>query len=280
MAVDLAAKSPVLKRGDDGIWRTETGAAHALSYPSTGNSACFRIEDGSFWFAHRSACIAAALARQNPRGPLIDVGGGNGAVSRALESAGYATVLLEPGPEGARNAQIRGLENVVCATLEEARFADGTFGIAGAFDVIEHIADEEPLLREMYRVLRPAGALCVTVPAYAWLWSTEDDLAGHYRRYTRSRLEAVLERCGFDVVYATYFFAPLIAPLFFARSLPHRFRRRDANAVDEASAKQHETSPLARRAVDAVLAPELARVRAGKPIPLGTSCLAVARKRP
>ncbi|CAN5923654.1 class I SAM-dependent methyltransferase [soil metagenome] len=277
--VDLARISPALTRDEDGIWRPRTGRAQALSYPEDGNDACFRLEDESFWFAHRNACIAAALAGSGRiGGPLLDVGGGNGAVSQALEAHGIDTVLLEPGPDGARNARRRGLRNVVCATLEDARFEDGSFAAVGAFDVVEHIADDHALLHEMHRVLRPDGVLCVTVPAYAWLWSAEDEIAGHHRRYTLGRLRKLLRSCSFEVRFQTYFFAPLTVPVLLLRSLPYRLLRRTEAAVVESATKQHTPSPLGRRVMDALLAPELARIQAGRRVPLGTSCLVVAAK--
>ncbi|HWO17761.1 MAG TPA: class I SAM-dependent methyltransferase [Kofleriaceae bacterium] len=276
--LDLSLLGHRLELDADGIWRNRTAHDHALSFPETGHDACLRIEDDSFWFAHRSACITAALARERIAGPLLDVGGGNGAVSQALERGHVETVLLEPGPVGARNARSRGLPNVICATLEDAGFAPGAFGAAGLFDVIEHVADDEALLREVHRILRPGGVVCVTVPAYRWLWSAEDELAGHHRRYTLGSLGRLLARCSFEVRYETYFFAPLTVPILALRSLPHRLRRRPAAAVEQAAAGHHVPAPLLRRVMEALLAPELAVIRAGRRVPFGTSCLAVAAR--
>jgi SAM-dependent methyltransferase len=276
---DLARISPVLEKSADGIWTPKTNRHEAVSFPEDGHDACFRIEDASLWFAHRNACIAAALHRHGVGGPLLDVGGGNGAVSKALDDEGIETVLLEPGPEGARNARRRGVRNVICATLEDASFEDGAFGAAGAFDVVEHVADDAGLLREIHRVLRPGGTLCVTVPAYGWLWSAEDELAGHHRRYSRRRLEALLAGCAFKVDYATYFFAPFTLPVLLMRSVPHRVRaRRSVEEVSEGAARQHIMSPFPRRVMTSVLAPEIRRIAAGRTIPFGTSILAVATK--
>jgi SAM-dependent methyltransferase len=274
--VDLARLGRGLAQDPTGIWRASTARDRRLSFPEDGHDACLGIEEASFWFAHRNACITAALARERFDAPLIDIGGGNGYVSQALEQRGIATVLLEPGDQGARNARRRGLGNVVCATLEDAGFEPGAFGAAGLFDVAEHVADDEALLREVHRILRPGGVLCVTVPAYRWLWSDEDEIAGHHRRYTLRRLHETLSRCAFTIRYQTYFFAPLTVPVLLLRGLPHRLRRRPAAAVEQGAARQHVPSPRVRRAIDALLAPELRRIRDGRRVPLGTSCLVVA----
>lgn len=277
--IDLAGRGARLERRADGVWIPLDRQEVALSYPEAGNAACFQIEDDSFWFAHRNRCIAAALSRHPFRGPLLDVGAGNGVVSQALEREGISAVAIEPGPVGAVNAKHRGLANVVCATLEEARFPDAAFEAAGAFDVVEHIEDPERLLQELHRVLRPSAVLCVTVPAYDWLWSTEDELAGHHRRYTVARLRRELDRAGFEVAEATYLFAPLVLPLFLLRSVPHRLLRRPAPAVERAAEAQHTPSRFARSVLDALLAPEVERVRNGKSVPAGTTCLAIAKRR-
>ena len=277
--VDLASVSPVLAKTSDGIWKPKAARGETISFPDDGHDACFRLEDASLWFAHRNACIAAALLRHGVDGPLLDVGGGNGAVSKALDDKGIETVLLEPGPDGAQNARRRGVRNVVCATLQDASFEAGSFGAAGAFDVIEHVEDDAALLGEIRRVLRPGGTLCVTVPAYGWLWSAEDEHAGHHRRYSLARLDALLTRCAFRVDYATYFFAPFTLPVLLVRSLPHRvLPRRSTEAVGEGAARQHIMSPLPRRVMTSLLAPEIRRIAAGRRIPFGTSILAVATK--
>ena len=277
--VELGRLSRTLTKDPSGIWTVAGANAAALSFPEHGHGACFDLEDRSFWFEHRNTCIRAALASHPFEGPLLDIGGGNGAVSKGLQRLGLDTVLLEPGAEGARNAQKRGLDDVVCATLEQADFEPASFGAAGLFDVVEHVEDDRGLLRATRRVLRTGGVLCVTVPAFRWLWSAEDELAGHFRRYTLAQLRAVLESASFEVAYETYFFAPLTLPIFVARSLRHRFLDRSSATVEQGAAEQHLPSPIARRVIDGLLDPEVRMIRRGRRIPVGSSCLVVATAR-
>lgn len=279
-AVDLAKISTSLVLDESGIYvPAGASSASSISFPEDGYDACFELEDRSFWFAHRNECIARALARHPFDGAFLDVGGGNGAVSNRLRADGIDAVVLEPGRDGANNARKRGIRTVVCATIEQANFAPASFGGAGLFDVIEHVPDDDALLRIVSRVLAPRGVLAVTVPAYEWLWSAEDDGAGHHRRYTRRSLCAVLERAGFEVVYATYFFAALIPPVFLGRSLRYRFGRRASPEVASEAATHHVPSGIVRRGIDLALGPEQGVIRAGGRIPFGTSCLAIARVR-
>ena len=276
--LDLTTLSRELARDASGIWTTASQRASSVSYPDGGHDACFALEDSSFWFAHRNECISRALGRFPFAGPFLDVGGGNGAVSKRLAADGIDTVVLEPGASGASNARRRGLPNVIRATLAEAAFAPASFGAAGLFDVIEHVEDDARILGDVHRVLRPRGVLCVTVPAYAWLWSAEDDQAGHFRRYTLSRLGDLLAQSGFEPRYLTYFFAPLTVPLFFLRSVRYRLSQ-PVRGDAQAAARQHAPSRVVRAAVDRCLAPELLAIGRGGTIPFGTSCLAIALAR-
>lgn len=277
--MDLATISSALERDPEGVWRPSLTTETAISFPENGYAECFALEDASFWFAHRNALLSIALRRFPIDGPFIDIGGGNGVVSKRLAADGLETVLIEPGAEGAHNARKRGLTNVICATLDDAKLGAETFGGAGLFDVIEHVEDDAALLRSTRRILKRGGMLAVTVPAFQWLWSAEDELAGHFRRYDIAQLDAVLARTGFERRYATYFFAALTPPIFVLRSLRHRFARgaRSTSDVGEAAATHHTPSALSRRAMNVLLAPELRAVRAGRTIPFGSSILAIAR---
>lgn len=274
--MDLHDIAPTLIRDPAGYWQ-DTQAVEPLSYPVSGNDFCLEIEDSSFWFAHRNRVIVAAVNRYPPDGPIFDVGAGNGYVAAALERAHFATVAIEPNRAGAANAARRGLERVVHGRLPSAAFAEGSAGAIGLFDVVEHIADDRAFLQSLRPYLKRGGRVYVTTPAHDALWSQNDVTAGHYRRYTRARLRALLEEAGFAVEYDTYFFSFLPLPLFLFRVLPSRFRRSEAALRERSRAQHRPGSAAVRRAIDRLLAPELGRIARGNAIPFGASCLAVAR---
>jgi len=194
-----------LQLAEDGVW--QAAISSKVSYPDDGNVACAEIEDGSFWFRCRNQVIAAAVKRYPPPGlPVFDLGGGNGYVSLGLTAAGFDTVLVEPGRAGAMSGVRRGVQRVISATVETAGFRPGTLPAAGLFDVLEHVEDHLGFLRTIRTALRPDGRLYLTVPAFQWLWSNEDEHAGHFRRYTVSTLRSVLASAGFGIEYLSYFF--------------------------------------------------------------------------
>ena len=93
--------------------------------------------------------------------------------------------------------------------------AVGIFDLIGAFDVIEHIADDEAVLRGMRAATQTDGGTIIAVPQHPWLWSRADDIAYHQRRYRRGELEAKLRRNGFEILFSSSFTA-LLLPLMAA----------------------------------------------------------------
>ena len=274
---DLREIAPHLELGADGSWGARQVAE--VSYPAEGNDQCFAVEDSSFWFRHRNLCILEAVKLFPPGGTFFDVGGGNGYVARALQESGVDVVLVEPGAAGVRNALERGIRCVVRATLEDAGVLPETLPAVGLFDVVEHIPDDYGFLTGIRRLMIPGGRVYITVPAYQWLWSGEDISAGHSRRYTVGGLSRVLEKAGYSVDFATYFFGFLPIPILLRRALPYRLGFSGKNVAENVVRSDHEVShPLVDRILNGLTSRELSRIAARRPLRMGGSCLAVARK--
>ncbi len=84
-------------------------------------------------------------------------------------------------------------------------FPDGRFELVAAFDIIEHVADDDLVFRELRRVLRPGGTLVFSVPLYDRHWTAFDDLVGHFHRYEPDRLEHLLAENGFVLEQSAVF---------------------------------------------------------------------------
>ena len=275
---DIREISDGLQLSNEGIWYA--GRLEAVSYPQGGHADCFQVEDGSFWFQHRNDCIAAMIRHHPPpSGVFLDIGGGNGFVAQRLQAEGMEVVLIEPGPTGASNARIgRRLANVVCATIDDARFKPGSFSAIGMFDVIEHIGDDRGFLRAATRLIPVGGMAYFTVPCHSWLWSRADIISGHHRRHTFASLRALMGT-QYDIAYMSYYFRPLLMPQLLLRAMPYRlgFRRRKGMLAAES---EHGTAGgTAVRALSHLLARETANVGAGRSMRIGASALVAARRR-
>lgn len=257
----------------NGIWYAKSTAY--VSYPDDGNDSCYQIEEQSFWFRHRNNCIVELVKKHHTSGTFFDIGGGNGFVARALQDAGYDTVLVEPGEKGCENARKRKLDTVICSTVEDAGLAENSLPAIGVFDVVEHFDDDKKLLTTLNRFLAPGGHLFLTVPAYEMLWSVDDDHAGHYHRYTLPKMEKLLNSAGFSVVFDTYIFSVLPLPVFLFRSLPSKMgiRKEPNYKTNKPSEHTRESGVMTR-----IWNWEVEKLRKGNRIPFGGSCLVVARK--
>jgi SAM-dependent methyltransferase len=78
-------------------------------------------------------------------------------------------------------------------------FADRSFELVCALDIVEHVDDDERALAELVRVTRDDGTLLLSVPLHPAKWTAFDDLVGHRRRYEPERLLGLLARHGLTV---------------------------------------------------------------------------------
>jgi SAM-dependent methyltransferase len=231
----------------------------------------YAVEDEHWWFRGRWAVVEALLARTSlPATPrILDAGCGTGGNLQRYTRLGDAWGV-DPSPQAVRFCKERGLDSVREAGLESLPFDDASFDLIAATDVVEHIEAEEQALRELNRVAAPGAAMLLTVPAYMWLWSEEDDNLHHKRRYTKSRLRQAVERCGWETEILTYFNSILLAPIALAKRLPQRSNGRKADL---------ERTPAALNGLlSAPMRLEARLIRRGASLPAGVSVGIVCRK--
>jgi ubiquinone/menaquinone biosynthesis C-methylase UbiE len=141
--------------------------------------------------------------------------------------------------------QIEGDPNLVCSRPEELAFTSNSFDGIVAGDTLQSVGDDVAALREMRRVLKEGGLLCLTAPAYSFLWSEDDEARGHQRRYTVSELRRKLTTCGFQIHRASYFVASAFLPLVVGRAAKDIFRK---------SISRHRHYPRPSRLANAAMA--------------------------
>lgn len=262
----------------NGIFHTKLNAD--TSYPDDAHSDLYKIEDTSFWFKHR-AYIIKSIIEAFPFAAdscLLDVGGGNGYMTRYLENNGISSVLVEPGAQGVLNAKHRGCTNIAQSTLEDMNLSENSVAAIGLFDVLEHIENDLGFLKFIFDKLEAKGKLYITVPAYTLLWTHEDVFAGHYRRYSVRELSEIMASVGFKVTYASYFFKYLIIPIFIFRKVPFMLLKGIKNTA-KSNVGQHKTntSLLGRLALK-IFSREATQISRRKKIRFGASIIICAEK--
>ena len=203
---------------------------------------------------------------------FLEIGCGTGFVLEGIHQEYPETTLsgTEFFDEGLMHARRR----VPSASFEklEARAMNYAerFDVIGAFDVIEHIDENEQVLANLSRALHKNGHLLLTVPQHRWLWSAADERACHVRRYTRRELVDKAGRAGLEVQYVTSFVTLLVPLMWLARQRPGQ-----KNAVVNS---EFEISDRTNRLLEFVMKIEFGLLKAGITFPLGGSLLLLAKK--
>jgi SAM-dependent methyltransferase len=157
------------------------------------------LEDRHWWYRERRVILGQALRRLAARGvrptTAIDVGAAAGGNTRVLREHGWRAIALEYGAEGAALAAERGL-SVVRADARRMPVASGSAGLVVAYDVLEHIDEDNLAAGEIHRVLAPGGIALIAVPSDMRLWSEHDVAVSHFRRYERDSLAELVTKAG------------------------------------------------------------------------------------
>jgi SAM-dependent methyltransferase len=232
------------------------------------------IEAQHFWFRARNELLLWALQRYAPTfRSLLESGCGTGFVLSGIARSFPEARLVgtEIFVEGLAFTRVRvpGAE-LMQMDARALPYAD-EFDVVAAFDVIEHIDEDELVLRNLHRATKPGGHCLLSVPQHRWLWSPADEEACHKRRYGVGELEQKAVRAGFTIVRSTSFVTILLPVLALARRLD---RRRGRTGGPESL----RMSPIVNRILETLLRLERTAIRAGFSLPVGGSRLVVFRK--
>lgn len=240
----------------------------------------FQMEQRHFWHVGRREIILDVLRRNIPnlgRSRMLEIGCGNGSVLAFLKQNGIdiegGDIFLEALNFCRKRAGSVALYQIDILALP---FSD-EFDIIGAFDVLEHIENDEKALAEINIALKERGYLILTVPAHKFLWSRHDVASHHRRRYSKAELLAKLEHCGFTVNKVTYYMLFLFPVLVAMRLLSKTFRNKKHKKDDIPISLERKTIPVINNVFLACLRLEKCLIRHLN-LPLGASILVVAVK--
>jgi SAM-dependent methyltransferase len=252
-------------------------AAGASGYDPAHFADLARLEAGNFWFRSRNRLLVWALRRYFPGcRSFFEAGCGSGFVLAGIAAA-FPDCRLVAG-EASTVGLAQAAARVPAAELlqMDARsvpFRD-EFDVVGAFDVIEHIADDAAVLAALHDAVVPGGGLLLTVPQHPFLWSEFDVRSGHLRRYRAAQLRDRLVQAGFEILTMTSFTTLLLPAMLLSRLA----RRQTASTYDPLD--ELRIPPWLNAVLERVLDLERLLIRAGLALPAGGSLLVVARKPP
>jgi SAM-dependent methyltransferase len=234
-----------------------------------------KIEDEHFWFVARNELIVGLANKFFPHARnYLEVGCGNGAVLRAIATSRRWGRLAgsELHPSGLAHARKRLPSEVEFVQMDARNIpAINVFDLTGAFDVIEHIADDDAVLRGLRNATQSGGGVIIAVPQHPWMWSRSDDVALHQRRYRRGELETKLGRNGFEILFSTSFTAVLLPIMIMSRL---KGSGKDNNDSIDA---EFNLNPRINQLFTSLLRAEISMTLAGFSWPAGGSRIVVGR---
>lgn len=270
----------------DGVWAPECAVRHREEYYDEAYFEPLRaMQMRHFWYRGRHRFLYAALRKtlkSCSQRSCIDLGGGTG---------GWIRYLIDNCQPAFREIA---LADSSLIALETARPFVGTsvelyqidllkllwrdrWDVAFLLDVLEHVPEDEDVLKQIHQILRPGGLLFVTTPALRFFWTYNDDFVGHQRRYARGDFARLAAHAGFELVRARYFMF-FLSPLLLAS----RIKRPQPDMSDEdRKALLRETHRVPSWPVNSALALVFAAETPlgwHLPFPFGTSVLGVFRK--
>ncbi|MBK7601392.1 MAG: class I SAM-dependent methyltransferase [Acidobacteria bacterium] len=235
----------------------------------------FEVEDDHWWFVGRRAIVFALIddALQKSaavsRRIILDIGCGTGATMDHLKRYGEVQGIdLSELP--LRFSRKRGHSRVMLASATELPFADNSFDLLTALDVIEHLDDDVRGLGEIRRVLKPGAPAVIFVPAFQALWGPNDDQSGHKRRYRLEGLKSAATAAGLTIEHISYANIAMFLPIWIGRKILQLFGR-------EEQAENRINNPLINKLLSRIFTSEAGWLRR-RSLPFGVSIVCVVRK--
>lgn len=189
-----------------------------------------------------------------PPGRFIEIGPGSGEITHRLLKAGWSGTVYDLSEETIAKLKQRFIHEIASGQLAlvVGDFAstaaifqqDGPVDLVISCMVMEHLdAGAEKQFMELSAIHLKAGGLMIgLVPASQRHWSIEDDIAGHYRRYSRESLLTLLRTTGWKASHVaglTYPVSNLLQPLSY-----FLVQRHEANKLHLSSLERTKCSGL------------------------------------
>jgi SAM-dependent methyltransferase len=236
----------------------------------------FDVEGKNFWFRSRNRLLLWTLERYFPgSNKFLEIGCGTGFVLSGIRQT-FPKLILS-----ASDVLIRGLAYAHQRLPDVSFFQmdarnipfEAEFDIIGAFDVLEHIEEDELVLSQIYQATQPGGGIILTVPQHPFLWSPLDEYSHHKRRYTRPGLVKKVSRAGFKLIRVTSFISLLLPLLWLSR-----WKKRQVTEDNFDAAAEFKINTFLNLALEKILTVERYLIERGFSFPAGGSLLVIAQR--
>jgi SAM-dependent methyltransferase len=240
------------------------------------------VEDRLWWHESRRDLVRMYLNRIElpDDAAALDVGCGTGGSLGVLGEYASRVTGLEKSAHALGIARHKHRK----ADLREGdanRLADAfeaeSFDLVTLFNVLYHawITDEQDVLRQIHRVMRPGGILLVSDAAFPCLYRRHDRVILGERRYTLGGMRTLLESAGFKWMSGTYFNAVSFLPAWL---LAMRERLRPSRDMEAPLGELHVPPWPINEGMKLAMAVERGFTRLFGRLPFGVTLIALCRK--
>lgn len=231
-----------------------------------------QLDGAHWWFTARRRILDGVIERyvrppENAR--ILELGAGTGHNLAMLSRFG-SVEASELDPVARELASERLGRPVVEAALPDlSMFPAASYDLVALLDVLEHVPDDKASLAAILGLLKPGGALLLTVPINPWMWSAHDVAHHHHRRYRKQEIRQLAEGAGYQIDLLSPFNSLLFPPIAAVRLIGKLTGKDDSD----------DSMPPApvNKALETVF--RLERGLIGRvPMPFGVSLVAILRR--
>ena len=231
-----------------------------------------QLDSRHWWFTARRRILDGVIERvikppNNAR--ILELGAGTGHNLAMLGRFGTVEASeLDPIARDLASERL-GRPVVEAALPDLSMFPTDSYDLIALLDVLEHVPDDKGSLASIHQLLRPGGALLVTVPINPWMWTAHDVAHHHHRRYRKSEIRDLAESAGYKIDLISPFNSLLFPPIAAVR------------LAGKLTGKDDSDDAMPSAPVNAILDTVfgLERELIGRvPMPFGVSLVAVLRR--
>jgi ubiquinone/menaquinone biosynthesis C-methylase UbiE len=177
------------------------------------------LEKSHWWFTGRRRLLKDLLLslKIHRNSLVIDVGCGVGSNLTLLKSMGFEMIGIDSEIYSLSFAKKIPEVSLINGDLLRLPIKSNSIGLIIATDILEHLNEDTIGIKEIHRVLAHRGMVVLTVPAFKFLWGTQDMVGMHKRRYSKNEILGKIEQVGFKILKSSYFNFFLFIPIFIAR---------------------------------------------------------------
>ncbi len=211
-----------------------------------------------FWQISRDDVLLPLVKK----GPVLDIGCGTGVITRPLMRRDFDVYSVDINAKACM-ATKRFNPNTFCidfTKIDQKKFPK--FQSIIMADALEHIKNDMAALRKCNALLALGGRIIISVPYHNFLWTKNDVLRHHVRRYSKKELRNKLTECGFRICRLRFWNMLALGPILAAKAFHFRV--------------PHES--VSKSKINSYLKWYLTKIENKLPLPVGSALICVAEK--